>query len=169
MKISTRFSDSIHILAFINIYQGTIPLTSNNIASSIETSPVVVRRLMSALNKAGLINTVHGAADPALQNHPKISHSMIFFLRSKGMLIYLQLMNEQIPNASLAGISKRRLMAFTSKQKQPRKLNLREPVYKMSSTLFALSKQWKMPKKKEGTNNEVYGYWCNRAPWSTCC
>ncbi len=62
MKISTRFSDSIHILAFINIYQGTIPLTSNNIASSIETSPVVVRRLMSALNKAGLINTVHGAA-----------------------------------------------------------------------------------------------------------
>ena len=57
MKISTRFSDSIHILAFINIYQGIIPLTSNNIASSIETSPVVVRRLMSALNKAGLINT----------------------------------------------------------------------------------------------------------------
>ena len=141
MKISTRFSDSIHILAFINIYQGTIPLTSNNIASSIETSPVVVRRLMSALNKAGLINTVHGAADPALAKYPKISHSMIFFLRSKGMLIYLQLMNEQIPNASLAGISKRRLMAFTNKQKQPRKPNLQKPVYKMSSTLFALSKQ----------------------------
>ena len=71
MKISTRFSDSIHILAFINICQGIIPLTSNNIASSIETSPVVVRRLMSALNKAGLINTVHGAADPALAKSPE--------------------------------------------------------------------------------------------------
>lgn len=70
MKISTRFSDSIHILAFINIYHGLIPLTSNNIASSIETSPVVVRRLMSALNKAGLINTVHGAADPELAKAP---------------------------------------------------------------------------------------------------
>ena len=137
MKISTRFSDSIHILAFINIYQGIIPLTSNNIASSIETSPVVVRRLMSALNKAGLINTVHGAADPALAKSPE---NISLFLRSKGMLIYLQLMNEQIPNASLVGISKRRLTAFTSKRKQPRKLNSQEPVYKMSSTLFALSK-----------------------------
>ena len=140
MKISTRFSDSIHILAFINIYQGIIPLTSNNIASSIETSPVVVRRLMSALNKAGLINTVHGAADPALAKSPENIPLYDIFL-AIGMLIYLQLMNEQIPNASLAGISRRRLTAFTSKQKQRRKQNLREPVYKMSSTLFALSKQ----------------------------
>ena len=38
MKISTRFSDSIHILAFINIYQGIIPLTSNNICL-LYTSP----------------------------------------------------------------------------------------------------------------------------------
>lgn len=74
MKASTRFSDSIHILAFINIYQGTLPLTSNNIASSIGTSPVVVRRLMSQLRKAGLLNTVHGAAEPTLAKEPaKIS------------------------------------------------------------------------------------------------
>lgn len=70
MKASTRFSDSIHILAFINIYQGKLPLTSNNIASSIETSPVVVRRLMSQLRKAGLLNTVHGAAEPTLNKDP---------------------------------------------------------------------------------------------------
>ena len=70
MKISTRFSDSIHILAFIDIYQGKIPLTSDNIASSVETSPVVVRRLMSQLRKAGLIQTVHGAAEPKLAKEP---------------------------------------------------------------------------------------------------
>lgn len=70
MKVSTRFSDSIHILAFINIYQGKVPLTSNNIAASIETSPVVVRRLMSQLRKAGMIHTVHGAADPQLTKQP---------------------------------------------------------------------------------------------------
>lgn len=70
MKAATRFSDSIHILAFINIYQGKLPLTSNNIASSIETSPVVVRRLMSQLRKAGLLNTVHGAAEPTLTKDP---------------------------------------------------------------------------------------------------
>ena len=70
MKAATCFSDSIHILAFINIYQGKLPLTSNNIASSIETSPVVVRRLMSQLRKAGLLNTVHGAAEPTLTKDP---------------------------------------------------------------------------------------------------
>lgn len=71
MKISTRFSDSIHILAFITIYKGKIPLTSNNIAGSIETSPVVVRRLMSKLRKAKLIQTVHGSADPKLARDPQ--------------------------------------------------------------------------------------------------
>lgn len=70
MKISTRFSDSIHILAFISIYQGKVPLTSDNIANSVETSPVVVRRIMSQLKKAGLITTVHGAADPKLAQYP---------------------------------------------------------------------------------------------------
>ncbi len=70
MKISTRFSDSIHILAFISIYQGKIPLTSDNIANSVETSPVVVRRIMSQLKKAGLITTVHGAANPKLAQDP---------------------------------------------------------------------------------------------------
>lgn len=67
MKISTRFSDSIHILSFIQIYQGKIPLTSDNIAGSVEISPVMVRRLMSTLKKAGLIETKSGASpDPHL-------------------------------------------------------------------------------------------------------
>lgn len=71
MNISTRFSDSIHILAFIEIYKGKIPLTSTNIASSIETSPVVVRRLMSKLKKGKLLQTIHGSADPKLARDPK--------------------------------------------------------------------------------------------------
>lgn len=71
MRVSTRFSDSIHILAFIEIYKGWIPLTSENIASSIETSPVVVRRLMGKLKSAGLISTVHGSADPKLVRDPQ--------------------------------------------------------------------------------------------------
>jgi Predicted transcriptional regulator len=45
MRVSTRLSDSIHILAFLQIYRGKVPLTSENIAGSVETSPVVVRRL----------------------------------------------------------------------------------------------------------------------------
>lgn len=84
MKISTRFSDSIHILAFINIYRGKMPLTSNAIASSIETSPVVIRRLMSVLSKAGLINTKHGTAEPKLAEDPKDISLYDVFLAIEG-------------------------------------------------------------------------------------
>lgn len=66
MKVSTRFSDAIHLLAFIHIYKGQIPLTSENISGSIETSPVMVRKLMGELRKAGLIETKHGTPDPKL-------------------------------------------------------------------------------------------------------
>lgn len=70
MRVSTRFSDSIHTLAFIEIYRKRLPLTSENIASSIETTPVVVRRLMGKLRNAKIIKTTHGAADPKLTRKP---------------------------------------------------------------------------------------------------
>ncbi|GFZ27677.1 Rrf2 family transcriptional regulator [Lactobacillus corticis] len=66
MKISTRFSDSIHLLSFIVVYKGKIPLTSNTIAGSIQTSPVMVRQLMSDLRKAQLLKTTHGTPNPQL-------------------------------------------------------------------------------------------------------
>lgn len=66
MKVSTRFSDAIHLLTFIHIYHGQIPLSSENIAGSIETSPVMVRKLMGELRQAGLIKTTHGRPDPKL-------------------------------------------------------------------------------------------------------
>lgn len=84
MKVSTRFSDSIHILAFISIYKDKLPLTSDNIAGSIETSPVVVRRLMSKLRKARLITTVHGSADPNLARDPQDISLYDVFLAVEG-------------------------------------------------------------------------------------
>jgi len=65
MRVSTRFSDSVHILAFIEVYSKT-KLTSETIASSIETSPVVVRSLMGVLREAGLKETKKGSAEPKL-------------------------------------------------------------------------------------------------------
>ncbi len=67
MKVSARFSDAIHILSFVYIYKNKIELNSANIAGSVELSPVMVRRLMSTLKKAGLLTTKSGAApDPHL-------------------------------------------------------------------------------------------------------
>lgn len=69
MAISTRYSDAIHIMAYIDIYQKT-KLSSENIAKSVMTSPVVVRRIMSALQKAHLIETTHGSPNPTLAKDP---------------------------------------------------------------------------------------------------
>lgn len=53
---STKLSVSIHILSVIALMEQQ-PVTSEYIASSINTNPVLVRRLMSRLKKARLIKT----------------------------------------------------------------------------------------------------------------
>jgi Rrf2 family protein len=53
---STKLSVSIHILSVVTLTQDQ-PVTSEYIASSINTNPALVRRLMSRLKKAQLIKT----------------------------------------------------------------------------------------------------------------
>ena len=61
MKISSRFTVAIHILTLIKI-EKNYTLTSNQIAESVNTNPVVIRRLMGKLKKAGSIEVSHGSA-----------------------------------------------------------------------------------------------------------
>jgi len=61
MAISSRFSVAVHILSLLEISK-TERLTSEFIASSVNTNSVVVRRIMGMLNKAGIINTSPGVA-----------------------------------------------------------------------------------------------------------
>lgn len=84
MKVSTRFSDSIHLLAFLVIYKGKTTLSSNIIASSLNTSPVVVRRLMSNLRDAGFIKTTHGSPDPELLRETKDISLLEIYLATEG-------------------------------------------------------------------------------------
>ena len=73
MKFSYKFSDAIHLLAYLDIYQNG-DLSSRRIADSIEANPSVVRNLMRDLKKAGLILTHQGSATPSLAKQPaKIS------------------------------------------------------------------------------------------------
>ena len=53
---SSKLSVSIHILSVIALME-VQPITSEYIASSINTNPALVRRLMSRLKKAKLIKT----------------------------------------------------------------------------------------------------------------
>ena len=67
MKYSLQFSDAIHILAYIEIFQDSNLLSSEMIAKSIETSAANVRKIMSKLKKSGLIITQNGKAAPSLR------------------------------------------------------------------------------------------------------
>ncbi|PTJ79490.1 Rrf2 family transcriptional regulator [Staphylococcus kloosii] len=59
MKISSRFTVAVHILALIKV-EREYTLTSNQIASSVNTNPVVIRRLMGKLKDAGYIEVSRG-------------------------------------------------------------------------------------------------------------
>ncbi len=63
MKYSTRLSDAVHIASFIRL-NPTQDLSSGAIAHSIRTNPSYVRRLMSALKRAGLLHGTRGQAAP---------------------------------------------------------------------------------------------------------
>lgn len=59
MRSSTKYTEAIQILCYIAIKQNTLP-TSDKIAKSINTNPVVVRRLFKLLKDAGLIDIKRG-------------------------------------------------------------------------------------------------------------
>ena len=65
MKYSTRLSDAIHILIFIIVSNGQ-PVTSGQIAESVQTNPACVRQIMGQLKKGGLIESVAGQPRPSL-------------------------------------------------------------------------------------------------------
>lgn len=63
--INSRFAVAIHILSLIAANPGK-PVTSDYIAGSVNTNPVVIRRISSMLKKAGLLQTHAGIAGATL-------------------------------------------------------------------------------------------------------
>lgn len=60
--ISSRFTVAVHILALLTIEAKTEPTTSEYLARSANTNPVVIRRLLAMLGKAGLVAAQSGAS-----------------------------------------------------------------------------------------------------------
>lgn len=70
MKYSTRLSDAVHILVFIQ--QSDSPtISSADIAVSIKTNPSYVRQIMAQLKAASLLNSSRGQATPELGKPPQ--------------------------------------------------------------------------------------------------
>ena len=59
MNVSTRFTVALHILTLLASTPGEA-LTSEYIAGSVNTNPVVVRRLLGTLRKVGIVSSQPG-------------------------------------------------------------------------------------------------------------
>lgn len=72
MNISTKFSVAIHILIFISL-NDNIYCSSTLIAKSVNTNPVVIRRIIKNLKDAGIVEISQGTKGAKLA---KISSSV---------------------------------------------------------------------------------------------
>lgn len=63
MSANSRMTVAIHILSYLAASErkGPDPVTSNRIAHSVATNPVVIRRMLGALRRAGLVASRRGA------------------------------------------------------------------------------------------------------------
>ena len=59
MKISSRFSVAVHIISILQLYGNPMP-TSEYIAGSVNTNPVVIRRILGMLKQAGIVDMKRG-------------------------------------------------------------------------------------------------------------
>jgi Rrf2 family protein len=87
--MNSRFAVAIHILALLALEKK--PLSSKYIASSVNTNPVVIRRILSLLSKAGLVNTQLGVeGGSSLARSPEeISLLEVYHLVEQGRLFAL--------------------------------------------------------------------------------
>ncbi len=69
MSANTRFPVAVHILVFAAVYPGQC--SSERIAQSANTNPVVIRRLNGQLKNAGLLRIRNGAAGTELAKPPQ--------------------------------------------------------------------------------------------------
>src|ERR1035438_1885783 len=71
MRTSCRFAMAVHVLAVLAYKEGD-RVTSASLAGSVNTNPVIVRRLLLALQKAKLVDTRKGAgAGSRLSRSPR--------------------------------------------------------------------------------------------------
>lgn len=71
MQISSRFSVAIHVLSLLALQQeDDVLLTSERMAGSVNTNPVVIRRILGQLKKAGLVEVRPASGGTFLTRKP---------------------------------------------------------------------------------------------------
>ncbi|MGN0478253.1 MAG: Rrf2 family transcriptional regulator, partial [Hominenteromicrobium sp.] len=70
MQITSRFTIATHAMLCIAHFSGTHKVTSGFIAGSVNTNPVVIRRILGQLKEAGLIRVEAGVGGAFLEKAP---------------------------------------------------------------------------------------------------
>lgn len=60
MQISSRFTIAIHMFSCIETFGKDYKITSDFLASSINVNPVIIRKILSQLRNAGLVEVARG-------------------------------------------------------------------------------------------------------------
>ena len=60
MQISSRFTIALHIFTCVDVFKDERKVTSDFLAGSINTNPVIIRKILSQLKNAGLITVARG-------------------------------------------------------------------------------------------------------------
>ena len=69
MQISSRFTIAVHMLVCMETFKDDFKITSDFLASSVNANPVVIRRILSQLKKADLIEVSRGTGGATIK-HP---------------------------------------------------------------------------------------------------
>ena len=68
-QISSRFTVALHIFTCVEVFKGNYKVTSDFLAGSINTNPVIIRKILAQLKNAGLITVARGTGGIAV-NRP---------------------------------------------------------------------------------------------------
>lgn len=60
MQISSRFTIALHIFTCVDVFKDQCKVTSDFLAGSINTNPVIIRKILTQLKNAGLITVARG-------------------------------------------------------------------------------------------------------------
>ena len=60
MQISSRFTIALHIFTCVEVFKDEYRITSDFLAGSINTNPVIIRKILTKLKNAGLITVARG-------------------------------------------------------------------------------------------------------------
>lgn len=61
MQISSRLTVAVHMLLCVEVFKNQRKVTSDFLASSVNVNPVVIRRILQQLKKAGIVSVARGS------------------------------------------------------------------------------------------------------------